>query len=224
MYQLVPDNVSVRNGDIEVARVLNPDLLKRCRADLIVIKSCKKFTDSFHHEISVMYQFAGKQNNIVQLVGFCYSPYRIMVDYYSLGSLYACLLDPLQSNVIQPSKNIAISLSLQIAMALSAVHKAGFVHCCVNLSSVFVDKNERGQLQCYLGDFSMAQSLNDPQLAAKVLRGFNLQGFSSAYAAPEILECLRSQSAVCGISDFKRTDVYSIGISFFEILHSSMAW
>ena len=178
-----------------------------------------------------MYYFRGKPN-IAQLVGFCDSPYQVLTDYYSLGSLAQALL--LDSRVIEPCKLIAIQFSLQISGALEQMHQNGFSHSDIKALNVFVDRDrdrDHGDgLQCYLGDFGLAQILDDTHLVVKSYRVLNRKGLTAAYAAPEMLKRFRGsggENASEGdwkAGDFLRADIHSLGVLLYEIVCCLVAW
>jgi serine/threonine protein kinase len=172
-----------------------------------------------------MYFFLGKPN-FVQLVGFCNAPYQILTDFYSLGNLKQCLIG---NRLIVPSKQLIHSFALQISGALALMHSSGFAHADIKAMNVFVDRDARGKFKCYLGDFGLAQILDDSHLVVKVHKIFNAKGLTVAYAAPELMLRLRSRDPGYVIAGwkpegFKRSDVYSLSILFYELLNCLAAW
>jgi serine/threonine protein kinase len=122
--------------------------------------------------------------NFVQLIGFSDSPHRIITDYYSLGNLERALL---RKRVVLSSKRISINFSLQISRALAL----RFAHADIKAMNVLVDRGDYGEYQCFIGDFGLAQVLDDTHLVVKAYRVFNLKGLTAVYAAPEVLERLK---------------------------------
>lgn len=229
LYKPVNMIYSNHNCEVYIAEVLSEELKRRCYSKKIAVKLTKKltakFVDSFYQEVSLMYYFVGKPN-FVQLVGFCNSPYQIMSDYYSLGNLSTALL---YRKSVEPSKNIAIRFTLQISSALALMHQSGFAHADIKALNIFVDRDSSGQLQCYLGDFGLAQVLDDSHLVVKAYHVFNQKGLTITYAAPEVLQRFRAKDMAEAMQnwhpdDFKRADSYSFSILMYEILSGQVAW
>jgi hypothetical protein len=217
--------------DVHCALALDAELQKRCRNERIAVKILKKLNsfsaEAFYQEVSIMYFFVGKPN-FVQLVGFCNAPYQILTDYYAFGSLEQCLI---KNRLITHSKHVIVSFAVQICRAIQLMHSSGFAHADIKAMNIFVDiDNNTGDFHCYLGDFGLSQVLDDAHLQVKAYRVLNTKGLTVPYAAPEILLCFRAKNTVAGgldgghSLDFKRSDVYSLGILMFEIANGSLAW
>jgi hypothetical protein len=229
IYQPIKQIYFNKNCEVLSAQALDRDLRKRCRNGTIAVKMMQKinsyFVESFYQEISILYFFVGKPN-IVQLVGFCNSPYQIMTDFYSLGNLEESLLCRC---FIMPTKKVILSFSKQIAGALALIHSNGFAHSDIKALNVFVDRDDSGDLQCYLGDFGVAQILDDSHLVVKAYRVLNLKGLTIPYAAPEVLRRFNTKDqaqATAGwhAGDFQRADAYAFGVLMYEILNCTTAW
>jgi serine/threonine protein kinase len=172
-----------------------------------------------------MYFFVGKPN-FVQLVGFSNSPHQIVTDYYSLGNLAQALLG-FQSIFL--TKRIAISITLQIGRAVRLMHDSGFAHADIKALNIFVDKDAKGNLNCYLGDFGLSQVLDDTHLIVKAYQVYNMKGLTVPYAAPELIQRFRkrklnSEMTSWKAGDFLRADVYAFSILMQEIFNCAYAW
>jgi serine/threonine protein kinase len=112
------------------------------------------------------------------------------------------------------------------------MHANGFAHADIKALNVFVDRDANGDLQCYLGDFGLSQILDDSHLVVKAMRIFNIKGFTMGYAAPELLKRFKEkydESNAAAHSkwtaeDFKRVDVFALGILLWEIVNCKNAW
>jgi serine/threonine-protein kinase PpkA len=121
----------------------------------------------------------------------------IAMEYFPCGDLKARLQHP-----------ISVSQSLEylrrIALALQVVHTAGIVHRDLKPPNIML--REDGQV--VLIDFGLAKNVDNPtrSTAAGVLRG------SPYYMSPEQAQ---------GITLDQRSDLYSLGVIFYEMLTGS---
>lgn len=214
-----------RNCEVYYSQVINQELCHRSGSKYIAVKVMKRlgaaFIESFYQEVSLMYYFVGKPN-FVQLVGFCNSPYQILTKYYSLGNLETALL---KRQFISPTNRVIIKFSLQISRALAFMHQSGFAHADIKALNIFVDFDDKGEHQCYLGDFGLAQVLDDSHLVVKAYQVYNQKGLTVPYAAPELIWRFRSRNMTSWrADDFKRSDVYSFSILLYEITCGLAVW
>ncbi len=95
----------------------------------------------------------------------------------------------------------AVSIAVQIASGLEAIHSRGIVHCDLSPANVLVARSEPGVLTCKLIDFGLACRVRKPRQAP-------LHGTRS-YLAPE--------GFVSGDAD-ARLDLYALGVMLAEML------
>jgi serine/threonine-protein kinase len=118
---------------------------------------------------------------------------------YVQGTDLRTLLD--EQGPLEPAR--AVELCSQIGEALDAAHAHGLVHRDVKPANVLVTE-EGGEEHCYLSDFGLARSPEEPAEAG----GAHLSG-TIDYTAPE-------QSAREPLDH--RADVYSLGCVLYECL------
>jgi class 3 adenylate cyclase/tRNA A-37 threonylcarbamoyl transferase component Bud32 len=126
--------------------------------------------------------------------GFSESYAYISMEYFPGGDLRELIAKGLQPNV-------AIAILLQIAGALTAVHAQGIVHRDMKPDNVMI----RGDGSLALADFGIAKQTN-----SEISRTKHGEVFGTPYyLAPE---------QALGLPVDQRTDIYSLGILFFEML------
>ena len=99
------------------------------------------------------------------------------------------------------SSSWALSILMQVAAAVDAVHAAGFVHGDVKPNNILI--NEQGRL--FLIDFGAA--------TRRSVAEFRIRQGSPGYVAPEVIS-----GAITADGERHRSDVYSLGICAFELL------
>ncbi len=118
------------------------------------------------------------------------------------------LQEVLEDGPLEPGH--AVDILSQVAVALSAVHDAGLVHCDLSPRNVMVSAR-RGALEVKVLDFGIARSVN---LAEGVHAPAHLRGFANpAFSAPELLK---------GDAVDARADVYSFGTLAWLALTGTM--
>jgi serine/threonine protein kinase len=216
------------------AHALEPELRKRARNGAIVVKTIKNASpqqqinlESFYRELSVMFRFVGKPN-IVQLVGFCNDPNAILTDYYALGNLESAIAS---RNSIISSKQVIVSFGSQLSDALAQLHESGYAHCSLRPANVMIDMNEKGDLQCYLGDFSLVESstANGSGVIMKNNQTTNMARYARNYTAPEVMQRIRmtiqtKMAIMWQYDEFRRADLYSLGLILQELVNWTSAW
>jgi serine/threonine protein kinase len=126
--------------------------------------------------------------------GFSESYAYISMEYFPGGDLRELIAKGL-------APNVAIAILLQIAGALTAVHAQGIVHRDMKPDNVMI----RGDGSLALADFGIAKQTN-----SEISRTKHGEVFGTPYyLAPE---------QALGLPVDQRTDIYSLGILFFEML------
>jgi serine/threonine-protein kinase len=104
----------------------------------------------------------------------------------------------------QVSIGAVISVGMQIAAAVGAMHRAGYIHCDIKPDNVFVlyDETLNGWPKIKVIDFGVARRIDDPGQDEAMLSG------TPAYMPPEQWHAEVSPKA----------DVYALGCLMYELL------
>ena len=97
--------------------------------------------------------------------------------------------------------NVAVAILLQVAGALTAVHAQGIVHRDMKPDNVMI----RADGSLGLADFGIAKQLDS---------GFNRTKHGEVFGTPYYL----APEQALGLAVDQRTDIYSLGVVFFEML------
>ncbi len=102
-----------------------------------------------------------------------------------------------------------IQIIAQLADALHTAHKVGLVHRDIKPRNIIVERTDDGSWKPYLLDFGVArEGAND----VITMTGFTLG--TPAYMSPEQAEQAFGEKVIID----HRTDIYSLGITFYELL------
>ena len=140
--------------------------------------------------------------NIIQIffIGEDNGRHYFVMEYVKGKSLLTIVKD--QGKIENPR---AAQYMLQAANGLAAAHDQGFVHRDIKPANLLVD--ERGLLK--IADFGLAL----PQDAITRLTATGMLVGTPGYLSPE--QCM-------GETLDKRTDIYSLGVTFYELLTATM--
>lgn len=106
----------------------------------------------------------------------------------------------------------AVSIMVQVLVALEAVHAAGIVHADLKPANVFLSSDGTDDPFVRLIDFGIAYSLDPESNLRRGRNGTDLRSICGTpeYMAPELAECLPDVDA--------RADVYGAGVMLYELL------
>ncbi len=141
--------------------------------------------------------------NVINILnrGFSNQHAYIAMEYFENGDLRSRLDGPL-------APHLAVTAVLDVAKALAATHSLGIVHRDIKPENLMV----RSDGTIVLADFGIAKSMASYESGASVLT--HTGGFmgSPSYASPE---------QIAGKELGTGSDLYSLGILFFELLTGS---
>jgi len=206
--------------------------------DSVAIKEMKKKPniddkqneDRFNQEVSVLAALSFHPN-IVSILCYTNPPLCLVTPLYE-GSF---------RDMIHKKENKYTSLDLadlvyQILSALNAIHNKDIAHCDIKPGNILLEKRPPrasltsktpGEWSAFpykvrIGDFGVCY-LN--QTSAKVqIEVVNSRGLSVPYAAPEVFGILASTQKILPVQEFQYADVYSFGVTLWEILHRELPW
>jgi serine/threonine-protein kinase len=98
----------------------------------------------------------------------------------------------------------------KVADAVHAAHRVGIIHRDLKPANILAEKNEKGEWVPFVMDFGLARDLSAPGLTRTgVIVG------SALYMAPE-------QAIASGAQPDRRSDVYSLGVTMYQVLTSKL--
>lgn len=161
----------------------------------------KLFRRRFDRELSIISQL--KHPNLVNHIGSgFYENYPYIVMEYLEGRTLQLLID--HHTTVHPL--IATSIIQQILSALSYLHQSNVVHRDIKPSAIFI--NSQGIVK--LSDFDIAKRVDDHSLTIK----------GQVIGSPKYM----SPEQRLGESATVRSDIYSIGVTFYEMLTGKTPW
>ena len=167
-------------------------------------------------ELAVLSGLQNKSKHIMQLVGYTEAPeMTILTKYYPNGSLAAKLRD----HAFAVDGSFIERLAMGLVNGMCIVHQHDMVHYDLKPQNVLLDEN----MDPVLSDFVIANLVGyDMDSNSRLVRGLsnpNQQGFTPAYAAPELYR----RSGVTTQLE-KSVDVYAWGITLLDIMTRVPAW
>jgi diguanylate cyclase (GGDEF)-like protein len=147
------------------------------------------------HEVAILRRLSGVAN-IVQLVPQQPDPGSILLEDIH-GAPLAHVSTPVDSSWI-------VSLMLEVARAVAAMHQHGVVHCDINPANILLTEGDRSP---YLIDFALA--LTVAELRPEFPHPKEIVG-TLPYLAPE-------QTGRTGRSLDRRADLYGLGATMYEL-------
>ena len=140
--------------------------------------------------------------NIVQFYGYCMSPrYCIVMEYMPQGSLYDLLYS---RKDIQ--WELRIRMAIDMARGLLYLHEENIIHRDIKSPNVLLNEH----FEAKITDFGLAKVITEGLPASKNPLG------TPGWMAPE----LGFLGAVCT----KKSDIYSLGITFWELASRQIAF
>eukprot|EP01124_Arcella_intermedia_P029896 TRINITY_DN6423_c0_g1_i2.p1 TRINITY_DN6423_c0_g1~~TRINITY_DN6423_c0_g1_i2.p1 ORF type:complete len:664 (+),score=178.82 TRINITY_DN6423_c0_g1_i2:443-2434(+) len=171
----------------------------------VALKAIPTFKKAeFQHEISIISQL--KSPYLVHTYGaFLKDNFYIVMEYLE-KTLTNYLKDNKQHQTEQPQKKISYQIGIDVASGLKYLHDHHIVHADLKSPNILLTKENRAKI-CDFGA-SKLKSLSSMTLAGPRIAGTN------GYQAPEMFEK--------GASTDKRTDMFSLGMVFWELVSFSI--
>jgi len=179
--------------------------------------------DRFHQEIAIMWSLSFHRN-VIKLIGYTDEPRTIVTPLYKTD-LFRFLHHQDDEDPLEPG--LALHLCAGISSAMDAIHTMGIVHRDIKSANILLNEPEQLSQSSYphplLADFGLARSEGE---AVSGVVSIAAHGISPRYAAPEVFARmhLRNVHANSSIDDDKRSDVYSLGVTFWEVLSRKVPW
>ena len=160
-------------------------------------------------ELALVSNLQNKSKHILELVGYCEDPLRIVTKYYPGGTLSDYIFedtDILDLDVIR-------GLALGIAKGLMVIHGTGTVHYDIKPGNILLDEG----LCPVIVDFGFSKPLGARRVVG--LESSDVGGFTPGFVGPEFY------SAALFTSDLdKKLDVFAFAVTLWEILHRERSW
>ena len=213
-------------GTIWQAQLLDNQLAVRNGSRVVVLKhievregmSAEEHDERFHQEVSIMWALAFHPN-IIKLVGYTDEPRSIVTPLYKTD-LFRFLHNQ-EDKTMLPS-DLLLHLCAGIMAGMDAVHSIGIAHRDIKSPNILMAEPQAGGIYPHpvLCDFGLSRTEDD----SAVKKSAVVNGLSPRYAAPEVFARLHLRNASSSVDDDKRSDMYSIGVTFWETLTRRIPW
>ena len=208
-------------ASIYVGSLINPKLVEKHGFSNVAVKVIPKpeQSESFRYEVAIM-NLIPQNPNTVRFVGYMEAPQSAIVMKQYEDSLYNLI----KNSTIDP--DLAVKAARDIASGLKIVHGLDILHLDVKPQNVLWARLSNGTLNFCICDFGFASLAGDSRNIVSGLRTPKSVGVSVRYTAPEIFVHLSLGSKGGRVhSDLsKKVDVYSYGLSMYEMLLGSLFW
>ena len=214
-------------GTIWQAQLLDNQLAVRNGSRVVVLKHVDDrqgalekddLEERFHQEVSIMWSLSFHPN-IIKLVGYTDQPMAIVTPLYKTD-LFRFLHN--QEDKSQLASDLLLNLSAGILAGMSAVHSMGVAHRDIKSPNILLAEPPAGGLfpVPVICDFGLSRTEDDSSIKKAVV----IRGLSPRYAAPEVFARLHLRSATSTVDDDKRSDMYSIGVTLWEMVARRIPW
>lgn len=160
--------------------------------------------------------------NIIKLTGYADRPRAIITPLYKTD-LFRFLHMPQEKPQLE--SGLMLHFCAGIAAGLDAIHSMGIAHRDIKSSNVLLDDPRAGSGERYpravICDFGISRTGDD---TASVKKSALIKGFSPRYAAPEVFARAHMRRGQSTADDDKRADVYSLGVTLWEIFARRIPW
>ena len=168
--------------------------------------------------------------NVVKLLGYTENPYCLITPLYQ-GDLHT-LISLRQKH--QYTSLDAADILYHMVSGVQAVHAIGVAHRDIKPKNFLLEPRPDHQPSSTPGEWSsfpyrvricdFGVCYVDPNKSKTLLRLLNIFGVSIRYAPPEVFTTFAFNISAVSLQDFQLADMYSLGISLWELLHRVEPW
>jgi len=178
--------------------------------------------DRFHQEVAIMWSLSFHPN-VVKIVGYTDKPQpRTIVSPLYKTDLFRYLHS--EDAVRTPlATDVVLHLCQGMMAALDAIHAMGVAHRDIKSPNVLLAEPLAGGSPYpvpVLCDFGLSRTSDEGSVKKSVI----VLGLSPRYAAPEVFARMQLRSASWTVDDDKRSDVFAMGVTFWETMRRQMPW
>ncbi len=159
------------------------------------ISADKKTVERFQNELKFARKIVHKNVGRMYDLGKDKGSYFITMEYVEGQDLKGMIRQSKQLTI-----GTAISIAKQVSEGLAEAHRLGVIHRDLKPSNIMIDKDGNARIM----DFGIARSLKD-----KGITGAGVMIGTPEYMSPEQVE---------GKDIDQRTDIYSLGVIFYEMM------
>ncbi|XP_065671733.1 uncharacterized protein LOC136089609 [Hydra vulgaris] len=162
-----------------------------------------------------------KHGNVVRFKGYCLRPSIIGFEYCcvkldgddvnNLSQLIAVLNS---DNIFE--LNDRLNYISQVLNGLAYLHQENIIHCDLKPCNMLVKGKSEKDLVIKIADFDELLRLKQT-FTSSCTTYSHFRGMTLSYTAPELCQCIVLKPS-------KESDIYSFGVSAFEILSDASAW
>nr|XP_047135056.1 uncharacterized protein LOC124812431 isoform X17 [Hydra vulgaris] len=162
-----------------------------------------------------------KHVNVVRFKGYCFRPSIIGFEYCcvnldgddvnNLSQLIAVLNS---DNIFE--LNDRLNYISQVLNGLAYLHQENIIHCDLKPCNMLVNGKSGKDLVVKIADFDELLRLKQT-FTSSCTTYSQFRGMTLSYTAPELCQCIVQRPS-------KESDIYSFGVSAFEILSDASAW
>ena len=209
-------------ASIYAGTLINPKLVEKHGFNTVAVKVFSLTSgqdESFRYEVAIM-NLIPLNPNTVRFVGYMEAPQPAIVMKQYEDSLYNLI----QNSTINP--DLAFKAATDIATGLQLIHSLNILHLDVKPQNMLWERLSDGSLNFCICDFGFASLVGDSRDIVSGLRVPKTVGVSVRYTAPEVFVFLSSADHYRRLDSelSKKIDVYSYGISMYEMLLGSLFW
>lgn len=209
------------------AKLLDAELQQRYNVNEVAIKylfddtnvSAERNQQRFQQEISIMWS-VHDHPNVIMLIGYSLNPRCIVTKLYETD-----LFQLVQNPKMEIISHMSMMISLDIAMGMTAVHRAGIIHRDLKSPNILMEtvtQDGKSFLRAVVCDFGIAAVAAGITLENQSF--INVRGLSPRYTAPEVFVRLKQKQANVSVEEEMKGDVYSFAVILWELTTRKRPW